>query len=272
MAGGTHTEAFDIQPSRLAGVLAVEATSQRAFGRHTHDGFGIGVILHGAQDSASGRGEVRAEPGSLISVNPNEVHDGRPVADGPRSWRMLYFDSALIARAAGLLDQSPGVELAHPVLPCSATRQAFLTLHAALTGPADEPWWEVAEQELLQVLGALLEARRGDPPRLPTGAVARAIRRLDEAPEEGVSLGELARDAGVSPHHFLRAFKAVTALPPHAYRLQRQLQKAHRQLLAGEAPVQAALACGFADQSHLNRHFTRAYGYTPGVLARALRR
>jgi len=41
--------------------------------------------------------------------------------------------------------------------------------------------------------------------------------------------------------------------------------------MAGEAPVQAALACGFADQSHLNRHFTRAYGYTPGVLARALR-
>ncbi|MDE3736916.1 AraC family transcriptional regulator [Pseudomonas resinovorans] len=271
MTGRTLTEAFDIQPSHLAGVLAVEATSQRAFGRHTHDGFGIGVILHGAQDSASGRGNVRAEPGCLISVNPNEVHDGRPVADGPRSWRMLYFDSALIARVAGLLEQSPGCELAHPVLPCSAARQSFLALHAALTGPAEEPWWDVAEQELLQVLGALLEDRRSYRPRLPTGAVARAIQRLDEAPEVAASLTELAREAGVSPHHFLRAFKAVTALPPHAYRLQRQLQKAHRQLLAGEAAVQAALACGFADQSHLNRHFTRAYGYTPGRLARAVR-
>ncbi|MDH4584780.1 helix-turn-helix domain-containing protein [Pseudomonas sp. BN415] len=64
--------------------------------------------------------------------------------------------------------------------------------------------------------------------------------------------------------------QASGPLPPHAYRLQRQLQKAHRQLLAGEAAVQAALACGCADQSHLNRHFNRAYGYTPGRLARAV--
>ncbi|EQM67915.1 AraC family transcriptional regulator [Pseudomonas tohonis] len=272
MAGGTHTEAFDIQPCRLPGILAVEATSSRAFGHHTHDRFGIGMILQGAQDSASGRGEVRAEPGCLIAVNPNEVHDGRPVAHGSRSWRMLYFDTALIGHVAQALGQSPGCEFAYPVLPRSATNQAFHRLHAALTGPASEPWWEVAEQELLSILGPLVESAPTPPLSLPRQAIARARARLDEAPEQAVSLAELAFEAGVSPHHFLRAFKAVTALPPHAYRLQRQLHKAHRLILAGEPLIQAALATGFADQSHLNRHFTRAYGYTPGVLARALRR
>lgn len=33
----------------------------------------------------------------------------------------------------------------------------------------------------------------------------------------------------------------------------------------------AAAEAGFADQAHLTRHFTRAYGIRPGVLAPAFR-
>jgi AraC-like DNA-binding protein len=40
-------------------------------------------------------------------------------------------------------------------------------------------------------------------------------------------------------------------------------------ILDGTTLVEAAAEAGFADQSHLTRHFLRAYGYTPGVLARA---
>jgi transcriptional regulator GlxA family with amidase domain len=31
--------------------------------------------------------------------------------------------------------------------------------------------------------------------------------------------------------------------------------------------AEVAVACGFADQPHLNRHFLRTYGYSPGLLA-----
>jgi AraC-like DNA-binding protein len=35
-------------------------------------------------------------------------------------------------------------------------------------------------------------------------------------------------------------------------------------IAAGTRPADAAAAVGFADQSHLNRHFKRILGITPG--------
>ena len=53
-------------------------------------------------------------------------------------------------------------------------------------------------------------------------------------------------------------------LTPHEYRTQRRLRHA-RQLIARGAPLaEVAADSGFADQSHMNRLFLRAFGYTPG--------
>ncbi|HAI28126.1 MAG TPA: AraC family transcriptional regulator, partial [Thalassospira sp.] len=40
---------------------------------------------------------------------------------------------------------------------------------------------------------------------------------------------------------------------------------------SGETLADIASSAGFADQSHLNRHFIRAFGLTPGRYARAIR-
>ena len=39
-------------------------------------------------------------------------------------------------------------------------------------------------------------------------------------------------------------------------------------IAAGSSLANAALSAGFADQSHMTRHFTRAYGMPPGRWAR----
>ena len=90
----------------MAGVEAVTAESRHAFPRHIHDQFGIGVIERGAQKSLSGRGEVEAGPGNTITVNPGEVHDGTPLDDAGRMWRMLYLDPRLVAET--VCDMSEG--------------------------------------------------------------------------------------------------------------------------------------------------------------------
>lgn len=72
---------FIMRRAAMAGVEAVEAATRHAFPRHTHQQFGIGVIHQGAQKSASGRGMVEAGPGDVITVNPNEVHDGSPIGE-----------------------------------------------------------------------------------------------------------------------------------------------------------------------------------------------
>ncbi|WP_287819986.1 AraC family ligand binding domain-containing protein, partial [Achromobacter sp.] len=125
---------FVMSRSALAGVQAVAARSGRAFARHTHDQYGIGVIRHGAQVSHSGRGQVEAGPGHVITVNPGEVHDGAPIG-GERAWQMLYLDPAVVAGAADALPAARGFEFEHPAMDAPALAADLLALYAlAVTG------------------------------------------------------------------------------------------------------------------------------------------
>ncbi len=120
---------FVMSRSALAGVQAVAARSGRAFARHTHDQYGIGVIRHGAQVSHSGRGQVEAGPGHVITVNPGEVHDGAPIG-GERAWQMLYLDPAVVAGAADALPAARGFEFEHLVMDAPALAADLLALYA----------------------------------------------------------------------------------------------------------------------------------------------
>jgi AraC family transcriptional regulator len=81
-----------------------------------------------------------------------------------------------------------------------------------------------------------------------------------------LTLGELARQAGLSAFHFARSFKAAVGRSPHAYLNDRRIERA-RTLLARSEPslVEIALSCGYSSQSHLTRAFKLATGMTPGA-------
>lgn len=85
-----------------------------------------------------------------------------------------------------------------------------------------------------------------------------------------VSLSEMAQACGLTPTYFARAFKQSTGLPPHRWLLTQRLEKA-RSLMVSSAMtlLEIAFACGFADQSHFARVFTRYYGVTPSVWRRS---
>ena len=103
----------------LDGAEATVAHTTHAFARHSHDRFGIGVVVAGGQRSASGRGPVEARASDVITVvNPGEVHDGSSLDERGRAWRMLYFEPSLIYRMLGECAQAPlpEVELTRPVL------------------------------------------------------------------------------------------------------------------------------------------------------------
>lgn len=258
------SQGFRVHPVRLPGIVAVDAASDRRFARHSHDQFGIGLMVAGGQVSASGRGEVAAEAGQLITVNPGEVHDGRPLGEG-RAWRMLYVDAGVIAGALAGLGRAPGGELHFPVLAAPGLAGAFSALRAqVLLGEA-----EAVRAGLMELLAPLVA--QPDPPAALPVQVRHLRARIDAAPEAAVTLEVAAVEVGLSPWQLLRAFRRLTGLPPHAYRLQRQLHAARGHIAAGLPLAEAAAAAGFADQSHMTRHFGRAFGLTPGALAAAHR-
>ncbi len=100
---------------RFLGFEPMTLVSNHHFPRHSHDQFSIGVIALGAQRSWSGVGQVSASAGDVIMANPGEMHDGIPVDNNARQWRMIYIDPALLARELKEETARP-VEIVHPVV------------------------------------------------------------------------------------------------------------------------------------------------------------
>lgn len=84
-----------------------------------------------------------------------------------------------------------------------------------------------------------------------------------------VSLFEVATACGLSPTYFARSFKRTTGTPPYRWLLLQRLEKA-RSLLRStdDSLADIAAACGFVDQSHFTRAFSRAIGISPGAWRR----
>lgn len=76
----------------------------------------------------------------------------------------------------------------------------------------------------------------------------------------------MAAAAGLSPHHFNRAFSVSMGTPPVRYLWARRLVIAKTQLSTTSAPIaQVALDCGFSDQSGFTTAFRRLTGMTPAA-------
>jgi len=270
--GGSAKEraGFSLLPSHRRGIEAVAADTARAFGRHTHDQFGIGLIERGAQKSASGRGTVEAGPGDIITVNPGEVHDGTPIGEGGRAWRMLYLDPAIVAELSADLAEGgwASCEFTTPTLRDARIAARFTALFDALTTPESDQAGLSVDEALLCCMSPLLEPRRAASLNVPAGiASARAL--IDDDPLGTWTLAMLAEQAGIGRYQFLRGFARATGLPPHAYTMQRRIHHARGLIRQGMRLADAAAASGFADQSHMTRLFVRTFGIAPGSFAKA---
>ncbi|MEZ5830060.1 MAG: AraC family transcriptional regulator [Dongiaceae bacterium] len=249
-------------------LLRSDASSHR-YARHSHEGYAIGVVEAGAHAFAA-RGQVwTANPGSVIVVNPDDAHDGGPAASDDRySYRMLYVDGAVLTAACA---EAAGQRAAATLFPESVVTDPALARRLSRVHRAFERSETRLAREALLITALVALARRHGrtaPPdsqrRSGPRDVALALDHLAEKFAEDCSLTQLAELAGVDRFHLLRAFRRWVGLPPHLYQTQLRLRHAKRMMLAGESPAMAAVAVGFADQSHLIRKFKAAYGITPG--------
>jgi AraC-like DNA-binding protein len=257
---------------RYRGLEFLRATFRRyAYARHTHETYAIAAIIAGCETFFHRGAQRYASAGSVAIVCPDELHDGAPHAGG-FSYRTLYPSVALMREIAEDLTGRP---LPHPpwfsasVIHDPALAAGVARLHAVLC-PEETPASVLEQDARLVAFLAHLIAHHADLDALPpvgreSRAVTRAREVIDARFAEEVELAELARLAGLSRSHLIRAFRRETGLTPHAYQIDRRFRAARRRLERGEPPSAVAAACGFFDQSHLNRVFKARTGVTPGV-------
>jgi AraC-like DNA-binding protein len=106
-------------------------------------------------------------------------------------------------------------------------------------------------------------------PELTPRLVARIKDFLHANYTNSVTLDQLVELTGVSRVHISRTFKQRVGLAPHEYLLQLRIACAKARIAEGLSIADAAALSGFADQSHLTRHFKRITHLTPGAYAKS---
>ncbi|MFE6522559.1 AraC family transcriptional regulator [Streptomyces sp. NPDC057794] len=268
---GMSERARHWQYDELPGVDLLRARYVRkTFVRHTHESFVIAAIADGVEVFHHGGADQYAGAGALALVNPDTPHTGR--AGVPEGWRYgaVYPSVDVVTEIAAettALRGTPG--FVSPVVQDPyAVGLVHQVLRAADEGNAlaADTLLRVAVTRLLRSNGGPMPARAVRTAGAATAARARGV--LEERMARPPGLEQLARDLGTSPFALLRAFRDTYGMPPHAWLTDARVRRARRLLDAGTAPAEVAVAVGFTDQPHLNRHFSRIVGVPPGAYQR----
>lgn len=242
---------------------AVQDGRHVCYDKHSHAHFSIGAITGGHSHYLNQRSLQEVGPGSLVLMNPEEVHACNPIADQPWSYLMFYLDTDWLRsqqEEAGLGGEFRPFDMTasrDPLL-----YQGLQHLHHQLVQAPDPLAREVACHLFSRQLLARLTPARWDD--RPPQHLQRAAELMQDDSASPLSLAELSAVAGLTPSHFVRAFSHHYGMTPHAYLLDRRIRHARTLLRQGQPLVEVALASGFADQAHFQRQFKRRVAATPG--------
>lgn len=245
---------------------------RRGLAPHWHEEYSVSVSLRGGLAFDFRGSRHSAQSGIISCIPPGEVHNA--YAATGECWEFVSF----LVPAAAVREILNGIECADPLpgfgdrlVSDTGTAARLISLHNLLAGSGDLLDRQSAS---LAVLGDFFRRhstlrRHMRAPQREHECIRRVREYLHDRYADPIPLSALASHAGLSPYYFLRTFRAAMGMTPHAYLNQIRLAEAKRRLAGGAPASEAALACGFYDQSHMTRQFKRSSFVTPGKYIRA---
>jgi AraC-like DNA-binding protein len=205
--------------------------------------------------------------GTVVVMNPGEVHACNPIDDQPWSYLMLYVNAQWLgalqrdcgANNGGVFRGYPATHSHDPLL-----FDGLLALHRQLV---DSQLETLAKQEAAVGFFTRVEQRLGGStltPRRANPKVERVARFIDAHYLQPIRLEDLCAVANLSEAYLIRAFEQHYHMTPHAWLVNRRIQHGQAQLRSGEPIADIAQQSGFADQAHFQRAFKKHLALTPG--------
>jgi AraC-like DNA-binding protein len=269
---GTADRLVEWSQYRRLADLPVEAMRahfvRHVYDRHSHDAYLFGVTEQGVQAFRCRGGTRASAAGMIMAFNPDDPYDGRAAARSGFTYAMLHLGTDLVA---DILADARGRRVSlplftEPVVDDGPLAARLRRLNALLLDGATRL---EAQERIMGAVLAMVQRHASQPVASPMPSEGGALWRVRDLLHDGfaddLSADDLAHAVGLSRFQLYRQFREGYGLAPSAYLRQVRLREARRRLAAGAAIAEAAIAAGFADQSHLTRWFRRTYGITPGV-------
>jgi len=267
---------------KVGDVLCTSGPGDRPF-EERHETVAVVLVTAGTFQYRSAAGRELMTPGSLMLGNAGQAFEcGHEHGRGDRCLSFHYdpdYFEDLAADAAGgarsriarASRTASGIrEFFHPLRlpPLRPMSSVVARALAGLAGSVCVSWEELSLQMAARALRLASGLAPGSAAVSPaaTARVTRAVRRIERDPGYGVSLRELAREARLSPYHFLRIFRHLTGVTPHQYVRRLRLRAAATQLAMGPGRIaDVAFDSGFGDVSNFNHAFRTEFGTSPRV-------
>lgn len=256
----------------------------REYGVHGFEGpLSIKTVRRGRALWRTGDGEHVVGPGRYVVLNRGQRYDIEIDSSEPVETFCVFFAEGFGDDVIGtgrskdedLLDEplrALGMELVETIEVTPATiEQILISLERVAGEGSDATDLLVALVEAIACRDAELRglAVRSEALRASTRAellrrVLRGRDRIESCWDESLPLAEIARSAGMAPHHFHRSFRRIFGATPLEYRTRIRLDAAKRLLGGGEDPVQdVCTAVGFESVASFTRLFRSSTGLAP---------
>lgn len=252
-------------------VRCTSGPGDRAF-EEQHSGVCIAVVTSGTFTYRTAQGTVVLAPvGALLGNAGHCFECGHEHGVGDRCLSFHFtpeFVESVVSDLPGVrsLDFTlPGLPPIPELIPIAAAAEA------ARRSDAEISFEELAVHTVGTVASILRAVSpAGQSKRLRVASrrderrVTDALRRIEVGFEGSLSLRQLARQAAMSPYHFLRTFRAVAGVTPHQFLLHTRLRRAAARLRCSDERISLIAAdAGFTDLSTFNRRFRRLMGVSP---------
>ena len=235
--------------------------------RHAHEHFSIGAITAGRSTYIHEQSHFQVGTGTVVLMNPGDVHACNPIDNQPWSYLMLYVDTPWLTDLQHQLGFSHDLAFRRFSITHNRDTLLFDGLKALYEVLVDQ------QQEVLHKHSAAVEffsevqlrLNPVDPPlREPNFKLERAADYIRDNCTQMLKLEDICFAAQLSPSYLIRAFKQQYGMTPHAFLVNRRIQFAQDRLRRGELIADVALEAGFADQAHFQRAFKQHLAATPG--------
>lgn len=145
-----------------------------------------------------------------------------------------------------------------------SVRHAFMRLLKYYDSPKSEKRMLGLLGTCLHLLMATIETASHNHSSPVTKRIEQAISKMRMTPGDNYMIDDMARQANLSPGHFMARFKQITGVPPRQFLLECRINSAEEQLRSTRRDVtDIAMSLGFSSSQHFANAFKRATGETP---------